>query len=499
MRKQLQDLARQNKRMAEEFQVLEAHVATAVPMMPTNCRPRSKKLGRKKQQVAAAIIPETVILPTLPKKPKRSQSAYLFFCMDHRPKIKEIHPNLTGVEIMGKLGEAWRDLAESNKTKYFAMAKTDSARFAKESAIYKAKYNKEIAEYEEAKKKAKKQIRKNNKLLSAMTSVSLPELPPGPKRAQSAYLYFCADRRPSIKQAHPDMKGTDIMTKLGDLWRELPDSAKIPFQEEAEKDKNRYDRENAIYQRENKEIIAKYKEAKKASKKQLKNQVIPKSLLPELPKPPKRAQSAYLFFCQERRVMIKDQFPEMKGTEIVTKLGQQWQTLNESQKTRYVAEAKKDKERFERENAQYKRDHADEITRYNDTKRNLKKQTKYGAFVTSEFVQQHIAGGAKKMKKEKRGPKRAQSAYLFFCKARRPVLKQQDPTLTSPEVMTKLGLFWRHMSKSEKAPFERLAENDRLRYEQECVMFHQTHHTESSGKRQKTDKKVPSSSYNLQF
>ena len=71
----------------------------------------------------------------------------------------------------------------------------------------------------------------------------LPPLPKGPKRAQSAYLFFCAHQRPSLKEIYPEMKGTEIVAKLGELWRALEEDKKIPFQKQADEDKERFERE----------------------------------------------------------------------------------------------------------------------------------------------------------------------------------------------------------------------------------------------------------------
>jgi len=36
-----------------------------------------------------------------------------------------------------------------------------------------------------------------------------------PKRPISAYIYFCKEKRPEVKEANPEMKATDITKELG--------------------------------------------------------------------------------------------------------------------------------------------------------------------------------------------------------------------------------------------------------------------------------------------
>ena len=64
----------------------------------------------------------------------------------------------------------------------------------------------------------------------------------GPKRPLSAYMHFCAERRPSLTeelkaQLGADFKYTLVMTKLGEEWRELSDGAKVKYQDMAAAEK----------------------------------------------------------------------------------------------------------------------------------------------------------------------------------------------------------------------------------------------------------------------
>lgn len=44
--------------------------------------------------------------------------------------------------------------------------------------------------------------------------------PNAPKKAISAYFFFCADHREKVKKEHPDLKLTEISSELGKLWKE---------------------------------------------------------------------------------------------------------------------------------------------------------------------------------------------------------------------------------------------------------------------------------------
>ena len=72
------------------------------------------------------------------------------------------------------------------------------------------------------------------------------------------------------------------------------------------------------------------------------------------PNKPKRAKTAYLYFCNERRPLIKKEFPEYKMVDLSKKLGELWQKLKENDRKKYKELAEKDKERFLEESDEYK-------------------------------------------------------------------------------------------------------------------------------------------------
>ena len=76
-----------------------------------------------------------------------------------------------------------------------------------------------------------------------------------------------------------------------------------------------------------------------------------------------------------------------------------------------------------------------------------------------------------KAKTKQAGPKRPVSAYLFFAKEMRPLLKESNPDLTFTEVGTEIGIKWGKLSPSERHKYEQLAMIDRHRWETEKASF----------------------------
>jgi structure-specific recognition protein 1 len=71
------------------------------------------------------------------------------------------------------------------------------------------------------------------------------------------------------------------------------------------------------------------------------------------PNAPKGAVSAYMYFVSEMRPQVKEENPEMSFGELGKAVGKKWQVISSEEKAKFEAMAKKDKERFERETAQY--------------------------------------------------------------------------------------------------------------------------------------------------
>jgi len=78
--------------------------------------------------------------------------------------------------------------------------------------------------------------------------------------------------------------------------------------------------------------------------------------------------------------------------------------------------------------------------------------------------------GDKKTKKAKKadGPKRPASAYLLFCKAKRPEVVAANKDIGAADVIKKLGEMWKAADAATKKPFETAAAQDKKRYEAEC-------------------------------
>ena len=156
----------------------------------------------------------------------------------------------------------------------------------------------EVEIEKEVKKEVKKAVKKAEKKREKKPKDA-------PKNARSAYILFSNDMRPDIKREHPDLDAKDTLKALGALWKNADEDIKAKYQELANEDKARFKEEMENYVPT--EVVEKDKKEKDKKVKK------PKGA-------PKNARSAYIFYSQDARAIVKKENPEMNGKEVMTEM-----------------------------------------------------------------------------------------------------------------------------------------------------------------------------------
>jgi hypothetical protein len=138
-----------------------------------------------------------------------------------------------------------------------------------------------------------------------------------PKRALSAFMFFSNDIRDTVKREMPELEFLQISSEIGRRWKVITDEDRRPYDELAAADKKRYAEEKEDY------VPDPSFEATKSSRKK------------KDPNAPKRALSAYFFFCNEIREGVRAENPNKKITEIATLLAAKWRELPEKKRGKY--------------------------------------------------------------------------------------------------------------------------------------------------------------------
>jgi len=158
-------------------------------------------------------------------KPKGRMSAYAYFVQTCREEHKKKHPseNVVFAEFSRKCADRWKTMNDKEKQRFHTMAEKDKKRYEGEMANYKPPKG----------EKGKKRKRVKD--------------PNAPKRALSAFFWFCNDERPRVKETMQDSTVGEVAKELGRRWNECTDDQKSKYEALAAKDKARYEKENNAY------------------------------------------------------------------------------------------------------------------------------------------------------------------------------------------------------------------------------------------------------------
>lgn len=110
-------------------------------------------------------------------------------------------------------------MSDKEKQRFHQMAEKDKKRFESEMANYKPSKNEKGG-------KRKKRVKD----------------PDAPKRALSAFFWFCNDERPKVKEGMPDSTVGEVAKELGKRWNETKPELKAKYEALAAKDKARYEK-----------------------------------------------------------------------------------------------------------------------------------------------------------------------------------------------------------------------------------------------------------------
>ena len=138
------------------------------------------------------------------------------------------------------------------------------------------------------------------------------------------------------------------------------------------------------------------------------------------PARPKRAMTPFLYYACEQRNILKANGDKMTLPEQSKHIATLWKAVVD--KSKYIAQAEKDRARYE-----------DEMSRYEPPKK----------------------------------IKRPRSSYAFFMKDTRERISREHPDKNPRELMGSIAAEWKNISDADKAKYVQMAEEDKARYAQE--------------------------------
>jgi len=161
------------------------------------------------------------------------------------------------------------------------------------------------------------------------------------RRSASAYNLYVKAVRAKVQAANPDKGFGDLSKIMAEDWKAITPADKKHYENEAAKDKQRYEREKAAHG----DSDSDDKPAKKRKKKD--------------PNAPKKSLNAWMFYTNDNRAGVVAELGEdgRKVAEVTKVLAERWGKLTAGQKKVWEDKAAKDKDRYAGEMAKYKAKH----------------------------------------------------------------------------------------------------------------------------------------------
>jgi len=170
------------------------------------------------------------------------------------------------------------------------------------------------------------------------------------------------------------------------------------------------------------------------------------------PNAPKRGMSAFIFFSNHRRPLIKQANPDLTFGELAKQVSIEFKALTSNDMKKWQDKAAKDKVRYLREMEKYvPPSDSDDSDSESEAPRKKSK--------------------AKQKKKDPNAPKKGMSAFMFYSVATRPILKKQHPNATFGELAKLVGRSFKELSEKEMKKWKDKAAQDKKRYEKQMANY----------------------------
>lgn len=258
--------------------------------------------------------------------------------------------------------------------------------------------------------------------------------------------------RNQFRALNPGMSFGQLSKYTSAMYAEMPPAEKEAWIARAEADKERYLHELSSYQPplgydEKGDLIVINTGNDSSSPRNSKNGKAERDS-----NAPKRNLSAYLLYQNAMRDEFKRENPGMTFGQLSKYTSCMYKLLSPEEKAGWVARADEDKARYEKELKDYTPPPG------HDARGNL-------------IEEQRPRKRNKRPQKDPYAPKRASGAYVFFTNEMRPVVMKQFPGIKFVEMGRILGERWRALTPDEKSRYEKLAQEDKVRFQMEMQQY----------------------------
>eukprot|EP01084_Bolivina_argentea_P200295 342516_1 len=194
---------------------------------------------------------------------------------------------------------------------------------------------------------------------------------------------------------------------------------------------------------------------------------------PKDPNAPKKNQSSYFIYSNERRSILQSENKDKKITEISKLISAEWKLMSPTTKSEYDRRSKEAKKEYDLKFAEYKK--TDNYTKYQAKLAQWTQDQKdKGFFKGGKTTKGGKNKGPKKPKQPEKMPKRPQSSYFVFSNKRRNELKDHYPDKKITELSKLISEEWKVMTADDKKIYEEAAKVNKERYTKSIAIYKET-------------------------
>ncbi|KAJ9549828.1 hypothetical protein OSB04_022371 [Centaurea solstitialis] len=278
-----------------------------------------------------------------------------------------------------------------------------------------------------------------------------------------------------IKKEKPEAEFSEIANILGTKWKTVTPEEKKPYEEKYQIEKAAYAKIVGNEKREHEamklleeeqkqktamELLEQYLQFKEEAEKE--SGVNKKNKKEKDPLKPKRPESAYFLFMNERRAALVAE--SKSAVEIAKITGEEWKNMTDKQKASYDKKAKKKNEKYNQEMEVYKHNKEEEAENAKKEEEEVLKVLKQEALQLlkkkekTETIIKKTKEKKNKKKEEKKNkknddpnkPKRPPSSFILFSKQARKDLAKEKPGISNAQLNALISVKWKELSEEEK-------------------------------------------------
>ncbi len=193
----------------------------------------------------------------------------------------------------------------------------------------------------------------------------------GPKKNLTAYKHF----QKELKASLPDLPTTELTRQAGEEWKKKTAEGKKKYEDLAEADLQRYERECEQWEKE--QAAKPPPPPPSASGKKGAAAAVLSKPLGSAPPPPTKPRGGYFAYQHDQRPALKQENPNASGAQLLSLLGAGWKALPETEKQKYNDRVAVLKKQYVTDMAAWRKkypDHAKQLDREKSEKKEASKK-----------------------------------------------------------------------------------------------------------------------------